>query len=46
MLCTKLVQWLTLSTVFFSVWSVLVAEVLPLELSAELYRVILAVECN
>ena len=42
-LCTKLVQWLTLAGLFFGVWIPLVLEILPVQLSHAVYRVILIV---
>ncbi len=41
--CTKLVQWLTLVGVIGAVWYALVAELLPVRLSSELYEVVLPV---
>lgn len=43
MVCTKLVQWLTLAGVFFCAWTTLVVDILPIEISKEMHQVILIV---
>ncbi|CAI8036993.1 Dolichol-phosphate mannosyltransferase subunit 3 [Geodia barretti] len=40
-LCTKLVQWLTLAGLFFAAWTSLIFEILPVQLSHAMYRVVL-----
>ena len=42
-LCTKLVQWLSVGGLFIAVWLALLAEVLPVKLTPQLYEVILPV---
>lgn len=42
-LCTKLVQWMALAVVFFSVWAALIVDALPVEISKETHQVILIV---
>lgn len=41
--CTKLLQWMTLAGVFFSVWTALIVDALPVEISKEAHQVILIV---
>ena len=45
-LCTKLVQWLTLAGLFFAAWTSLIFEILPVQLSHAMYRVVLIVSPN
>ena len=42
-LCTKLVQWLSIGGLFIGIWAALLAEVLPVRLTPQLYEVILPV---
>ena len=42
-LCTKLVQWLSIGGLFIGIWAALLAEVLPVGLTPQLYEVILPV---
>ena len=42
-LCTKLVQWLSIGGLFIAVWVALLAELLPVRLTPQLYEVILPV---
>lgn len=44
--CTKLVQWLTVVGVFGAVWCALVGRLLPVQLSDELYDVVLPVSTH
>lgn len=41
--CTKLVQWLSFGGLFMAVWAALLAELLPIRLTPQLYEVILPV---
>lgn len=41
--CTKLVQWLAAVGLFLVLWYLVVAELLPVQLSLELYDVIVPV---
>lgn len=41
--CTKLVQWLSVGGLLIAVWAALLVDVLPLRLTPQLYDVILPV---
>ena len=41
--CTKLVQWLTVAGLFFAVWTALLLEVLPIQLSHAMHKVVFIV---
>ena len=41
--CTKLVQWLSVGGLLIAVWAALLAEILPVRLTPQLYDVILPV---
>jgi dolichyl-phosphate mannosyltransferase polypeptide 3 len=39
--CTKLIQWLTIAAVFMETWYVIISGWLPIQLSPQLYQVFL-----
>lgn len=45
-LCTKLVQWLSVAALVLLVWLVLLSEVLPLHLTPQFHDAITPVSCS